>query len=457
MEVDDKFVRDIFLERLPTDVQTILASASEDLTVSQLAEMAHRIIEVQRFQPPSVAKISSSSSPWASPLHVVPKATSGDWRSSCDYRALNSATIPDRYPVHHLQNFDGALFGKAVFSKIDLVRAFHQSPVAPADISETAVTTPFGLFEFIRMPFGLGNAALTFQRFIGHVLRGLPFVYAYIDDLLMASRNEEEHKEHLSLVFDHLDKFGVVINPYMCVLGVPSLEFLGDKVESKGPLELTGEALTAFERIKNSLADATLLTHPAPEAQLSLMVDASTVAVGAVLQQRIAGSTQPLAFFSKKLLPAETRYSTFGSEIPGVESHFTLYHSGPRDSSGRHGVAIALSQQAELALLAWEPVNDRMAYVQLKGHFTNISIVAVYAPTSAAEQAFYSQLQALVERLPRRDLLIVAGDWNGRTGPGDPTTSHLLGRFGLGSRCENGERLLNFADRNRLLVTNTCS
>nr|VZI35910.1 unnamed protein product [Spirometra erinaceieuropaei] len=160
---------------------------------------------------------------------------------------------------------------------------------------------------------------------------------------------------------------------------------------------------------------------------------------------------------------SEVRLPDSGSreiKIPGVESHFTLYHSGPRDSSGRHGVAIALSQQAELALLAWEPVNDRMAYVRLKGHFTNISIVAVSAPTSAAEQrdkeAFYSQLQALVERLPRRDLLIVAGDWNGRTGPGDPTTSHLLGRFGLGSRCENGERLLNFADRNRLLVTNTC-
>ncbi|BHF74284.1 hypothetical protein SprV_0401736900 [Sparganum proliferum] len=135
---------------------------------------------------------------------------------------------------------------------------------------------------------------------------------------------------------------------------------------------------------------------------------------------------------------SEVRLPDSGSreiKIPGVESHFTLYHSGPRDSSGRHGVAIALSQQADLALLAWEPVNDRMAYVRLKGHFTNISIVAVYAPTSAAEQrdkeAFYSQLQALVERLPRRDLLIVAGDWNGRTGPGDPTTSHLLGRFGL--------------------------
>nr|VZI08032.1 unnamed protein product [Spirometra erinaceieuropaei] len=86
----------------------------------------------------------------------------------------------------------------------------------------------------------------------------------------------------------------------------------------KGPLELTGEALTAFERIKNSLAGATLLTHPAPEAQLSLMVDASTVAVGAVLQQHLAGSTQPLAFFSKKLLPAETRYSTFGRELLAI-------------------------------------------------------------------------------------------------------------------------------------------
>ncbi|BHF66233.1 hypothetical protein SprV_0200924900 [Sparganum proliferum] len=99
----------------------------------------------------------------------------------------------------------------------------------------------------------------------------------------------------------------------------------------KGPLELTGEAPTAFERIKNSLADATLLTHPAPEAQLSLMVDASTVAVGAVLQQHLAGSTQPLVFFSKKLLPAETRYSTFGRELLAIYlavKHFRHFLEG---------------------------------------------------------------------------------------------------------------------------------
>nr|VZI17993.1 unnamed protein product [Spirometra erinaceieuropaei] len=191
----------------------------------------------------------------------------------------------------HLQDFAGAIFTKAVFSKIDLVRAFHQIPVAYEDNPKTAVTTPFGLFEFVRMPFGLRNVVQTFHRFHDHVIRGLPFVFAYIDDLLVASRNEEEHKDHLVLVFDRLDKFGIVVNTSKCVLRVPSLEYLGHQVDSEGPLELTVEARTAFERIKNFLVNATLLTHPAPEAQLSLMVDASTVAVGAVLQQHLAGST----------------------------------------------------------------------------------------------------------------------------------------------------------------------
>nr|VZI51859.1 unnamed protein product [Spirometra erinaceieuropaei] len=237
------------------------------------------------------------------------------------------------------------------------------------------------------MPFGLRNAAQTFQRFIDRVLRGLPFVYAYIDDLLVASRNAEEHKEHLALVFDRLDQFGVVINLSKCVLGVPSLDFLGHHVDAKGwrplsskveaicdfppstskrqlqrflgmvnfyrrflpncadlmlpltnllsgpkgPLELRGHALTAFERIKTSLADATLLTHPAPEAPLSLMVDASKIAVGAVLQQHINDSTRPLAFFSKKLSPAETRYNTFGRELLAIYlavKHFRHFLEG---------------------------------------------------------------------------------------------------------------------------------
>nr|VZI29815.1 unnamed protein product [Spirometra erinaceieuropaei] len=90
---------------------------------------------------------------------MVPKATSGDWRLCGDYRPVNNATIPDQHPVPNLQDFFGAPFGKTVFSKVALVRAFHQIPVAPEDTPKTAVTTLFDLFEFIRTPFGLRNSA----------------------------------------------------------------------------------------------------------------------------------------------------------------------------------------------------------------------------------------------------------------------------------------------------------
>ena len=360
-----------------------------------------------------------SSSSWASPLHMVPKKN-GEWRPCGNYIKLNAVTVPDKYPVPQVSDCMTFCSGKRIFTALDLRQAYHQIPVAPEDIPKTAVITPFGLYEFPVMTFGLRNASQTFQRYINSALGDLDFVFVYIDDILVASSSEEEHQRHLELVLTRLNQYELLINLEKCTLGVTELVFLGHLISSSGfkpnpdkvkaiqdfpqptnvdelrrflglvnsyrrliahaaetqrplceflkgarkkdkrPIVWTEEAEAAFVKCKEDLVNLTFTAFPRENEKLRLICDASDLAMGAALEQGSGEFWHPLAFFSKKFSPAQQKYATYDRELTAIYEAIRYFHHD------LEGVEFEILTDHKPLVFALQQSTDKMPAIRVR-------------------------------------------------------------------------------------------
>ena len=318
--------------------------------------------------------MSTSKSSCSSPIFFV-KKSDGSLRPCVDYRKLNEITVKNRYPLPSADALSDKLFGATVFSKVDLKAAFNQLRVAEGDEWKTAVRTSFGLYEYNVMPFGLCNAPSCFQTLINECL--LPLidvcVIVYLDDVLIFSKDIDEHKQHLKEVFSRLSKYKLFCKPNKCIFFQPEVTFLGyvikeggftiapDKVKAileypipknrrelrsflglanfcrkfisnfskialpltnltktKLPFKWNSQAEAAIHALKLAFTNAPVLITPDANKEFYLECDASDFAMGAVLKQEHKGKLHPVAYFSEKFSPAAANYHVYDKELMAI-------------------------------------------------------------------------------------------------------------------------------------------
>ncbi|KAF9760593.1 Retrovirus-related Pol polyprotein from transposon [Nosema granulosis] len=324
--------------------------------------------------------IRESNSPWCSRIVPVTKPD-GSLRMCIDYRALNKITVRDKYPLPRIDEILDRLSGAKIFSNLDATSGYYQIGIAEGDKPKTAFTWKGGFYEFNRMPFGLCNAPATFQRAMDSLVGNVfpEFVIPYLDDIIVFSKNKEEHTIHLSTVAKKLKEVGLVLNRKKCNFYKDEIKILGNIV-SKGyfkpdpskidsiksypfpnnikelrsflglvnycreyvksyaeltrPLfdELKGETKNSnrkliwnenlndkFVQIKQALSEEIKRKQPDFSKEFILTTDASNYGIGAVLAQKgDQNQEEVISLFSKSFDKCQMNYSVTDKELLGV-------------------------------------------------------------------------------------------------------------------------------------------
>ena len=345
----------------------------------RLPDPVAQAVEDQCQELEELGIIEPSKSPWSSPIVPIRKKD-GTIRLCVDYRKLNQATVPDRFPMPNAGDILSGLGGMKYFTTLDLVRGYYQMPIEEESREFTAFSTPRNHWQFKRLPFGLKNAPSAFQREMQAVLRGFSWrrVLVYIDDILIMSESFEEHLEMVERVLSVLKEHGMKIKPGKCCWFREEVQFLGHMISSRGmkkttefmnkiksyrrpentrelreflglvnyqrkfipgcseiakPLSgLTGgdrnkklvwteEMEESFESLKREAAKEIELTYPDYRENaepMELSVDASGVGAGACLAQRQEGEYKIIEYASMTFSGAQKRYSTTERELAAL-------------------------------------------------------------------------------------------------------------------------------------------
>ena len=319
--------------------------------------------------------IRASTSPVASPVIFVRKP-GGGLRFCVDYRALNAITVKNRYPIPLIQETLNRLSKAKYYTKLDIISAFNRLRIAKGDEWLTAFRTRYGLFEYLVMPFGLANAPSTFQHYVNDTLRPYLDVFctAYIDDILIYSDNLSEHRKHVELVLQALRDAGLQLDIDKCEFHKTEVLYLGLIISTSGirmdpkkieavlqweapknlkdiraflgfanfyrrfidsfsqlakPLvRLTRkdtkflfdkDCQKAFDTLKQAFTSAPVLRHFDPDLPCTVEADSSDYAMGGILSQPDTdGNLRPVAYFSKRLNPAECNYEIYDKELLAI-------------------------------------------------------------------------------------------------------------------------------------------